>query len=227
MDGTALAHMPDRSERSVLSRRCSWGTVPESSHPDYRGADCPCGQTSTLGREVRRPIADRLICCDHIWRLWPSIRCMPDGARLKECGSIMQRLYFAPVSAIIFAFGLVSCDRAAAVTSRQVSVAYVYMRDHTGTDPYVFAPRTITVRSGTRIVWRNQTTQPHTVSQTGEHPFFDSGSQTLIAPHHDWSFVFRRPGRYSYSCLLHPFMKGTVIVKAATPKQGGRATATS
>lgn len=124
----------------------------------------------------------------------------------------MNRLYAMPSVAIILVTGLAACGHAAAGTHTPPKVAYVGMVDRSGGDPFGYTPRTVTVRKGVRVVWRNRSSQPHTVTQTGEHPVLDSGSRTLIAPRHEWSFVFRRPGTYTYTCLLHPFMKGTIIV---------------
>jgi plastocyanin len=86
------------------------------------------------------------------------------------------------------------------------------MLNHAGYNPYVFSPRTITVKVGTRVVWRNRSSADHTVTASTSPAAFDSGTARLIHPKAQWSFVFRRPGRYAYYCLLHPFMKGIVIV---------------
>jgi plastocyanin len=92
----------------------------------------------------------------------------------------------------------------------------VTIRHQSGHDPFGFAPRTLTVTAGTRVVWRNRTSQPHTVTASGDRPYFSSGVKRLIAAGHSWSFTFKKPGRYPYYCIVHPFMKGTVIVRART-----------
>jgi plastocyanin len=88
------------------------------------------------------------------------------------------------------------------------------MVDTSGSNPYAFSPRELVISVGTRVTWENRSSQPHTVTQSGEHPFFDSGSLRTIDPHRSWSFVFHRKGRFSYSCLLHPFMQAVVVVRA-------------
>jgi plastocyanin len=99
----------------------------------------------------------------------------------------------------------------AAATSRLTR--NVTMRNHKGNDEFVYAPKTLTVRPGTRVVWMNRSSQPHTVTATGQYPAFDSGTQKLVAPRHSWSHIFRRAGTYHYFCLLHPYMKGTIVVR--------------
>lgn len=98
-------------------------------------------------------------------------------------------------------------------TSTSVPTAQVAIVNQSGVNPYAFSPATITVTVGTRVVWRNHSSQAHTVTDTGATPAFNSGASHLIRPGQSWSFVFRRPGRYVYTCLLHPYMQGTVVVR--------------
>jgi plastocyanin len=39
---------------------------------------------------------------------------------------------------------------------------------------------------------------------------FDSGN---MAPGANWQYTFSKPGTYQFFCVVHPFMKGVVIVK--------------
>ena len=39
---------------------------------------------------------------------------------------------------------------------------------------------------------------------------FDSGN---MAPGATWRYTFTKPGTYQFFCVVHPFMKGVVIVK--------------
>jgi plastocyanin len=92
----------------------------------------------------------------------------------------------------------------------------VTIKNLPGHNPYGFAPKTLTVSTGTRVVWHNQSSQPHTVTAGGDHPAFSSGVKTLIAKGHSWSFTFKKPGKYPYYCIVHPWMKGTIVVRAGT-----------
>jgi len=78
-----------------------------------------------------------------------------------------------------------------------------------------FQPATITVVIGVNntVVWTNMDTAAHTVVNASAPVAFGSAT-SLIAAGQTWSFTFTGPGTYSYFCSLHPYMKGTVIVKA-------------
>lgn len=69
-----------------------------------------------------------------------------------------------------------------------------------------FSTRTLTIRAGDTVIWRNKDIVPHTATGKG----FDSGNLKSGA---SWSFVFKEKGNYSYICTYHPTMKGTIIVK--------------
>jgi plastocyanin len=72
-----------------------------------------------------------------------------------------------------------------------------------------FNPSTITVAANTTITWTNKDGVSHTVtSATG---LFDSGT---ISNNGVYSHKFTAAGTYSYSCLIHPDMVGTVVVNA-------------
>ena len=72
-----------------------------------------------------------------------------------------------------------------------------------------FTPARITVAPGTTVTFVNRDDDAHTVTST--HGTFDSkGMDTGTV----WKRTFTAPGVYTYFCELHPFMKGTVIVKA-------------
>ena len=72
-----------------------------------------------------------------------------------------------------------------------------------------FAPATIQVEPGTTVVWRNQDQVEHTA--TAADRSWDSG---LIRPGGSWQRTFSTAGTYQYFCTPHPFMRGTIIVRA-------------
>ena len=78
--------------------------------------------------------------------------------------------------------------------------------------PY-FLPNAVTVMTGVSIRWENGTNMAHTiVSDTcfrGSRCVFDSG---IIPPHSTYEIPQLLPGRYTYHCSLHPFMRGTLTV---------------
>lgn len=75
-------------------------------------------------------------------------------------------------------------------------------------DNYAYKAPTITVATGTIVVFKNLDDDPHTV--TSDNGLFDSKG---LAQGDTWTFRFTKPGTYTYYCKVHPYMKGTVIVK--------------
>jgi len=75
-----------------------------------------------------------------------------------------------------------------------------------------FDPAQITVPAGSSVVWFNQGREEHTI--TADDGSFDSGYQK---PGSSWPRAFPRPGKYTYHCAPHPWMKGTVVVTAGAP----------
>jgi plastocyanin len=75
-----------------------------------------------------------------------------------------------------------------------------------------FDPGTVTVPLGTVVTWINQDAQGHTVTMPS---VFDSGP---IPPNGGrWSWVASAAGTYTYHCLIHPDMNGTIIVTVPQP----------
>lgn len=74
---------------------------------------------------------------------------------------------------------------------------------------FAFAPRTITVPAGTRVVWTNKDEEPHTVTSAGGG--FASSAALDTGDAH--AVTFARPGTYAYYCSIHPMMVGTIVVK--------------
>ncbi|MGI9145825.1 MAG: cupredoxin domain-containing protein [Chloroflexota bacterium] len=70
-----------------------------------------------------------------------------------------------------------------------------------------FAPGTLRVRPGTWITWSNAGQDPHTV--TASDGSFDSGN---LDPSEGFSWLFADAGTFQYTCTLHPWMTGKVIV---------------
>jgi plastocyanin len=73
---------------------------------------------------------------------------------------------------------------------------------------FKFQPARIVVTRGTRIVWTNADSDPHTIRSKAagwSSPALDTGKS--------FSRVARKAGTFRYICTIHPFMHGTVIVK--------------
>lgn len=73
---------------------------------------------------------------------------------------------------------------------------------------FAFNPAQIEIAVGTTVTWTNNDTVAHTATATGGE--FDSG---ILDPGSSFSHTFAKAGTYDYACLIHPKMKGTVVVR--------------
>lgn len=76
-----------------------------------------------------------------------------------------------------------------------------------------YSPPTITVAMGVNntVTWVNNDDAPHTV--TANDGSFNSGN---LNAGQSWTYTFTTPGTYTYFCSYHPWMEGTIIVKAGS-----------
>jgi plastocyanin len=74
-----------------------------------------------------------------------------------------------------------------------------------------FSPNTITVVIGVNntVLWTNNDVAPHTVTAND-----GSFGSDYLAQGATFIWTFTSPGIYEYHCVIHPWMTGTVIVKA-------------
>jgi plastocyanin len=78
-------------------------------------------------------------------------------------------------------------------------------------DQFAFVPQRITVKAGTTVTWISEDDVPHTVASSNKlfkSKALDTGDK--------FSFTFTTPGTYAYFCSVHPHMRGTVVVEAAS-----------
>jgi plastocyanin len=71
---------------------------------------------------------------------------------------------------------------------------------------FAYAPRTLSVKAGTTVKWKNADAAPHTVTS-------GSAGSNVLNRNGTYSRTFTRRGTWAYICALHPAMKGTVVVK--------------
>ena len=69
-------------------------------------------------------------------------------------------------------------------------------------------PQSVTVSAGARVTWTNTDGTAHTV--TADKGQFSSDE---LSSNDTFAFSFTAPGTYSYHCSIHPFMKGTIVLK--------------
>ena len=72
---------------------------------------------------------------------------------------------------------------------------------------FAFTPATLTVKAGDTVTWANHDEEPHTIA-ADDGSFHSPGMGTNAT----YSFIFSKPGSYGYTCSIHPFMHGTVVV---------------
>lgn len=74
---------------------------------------------------------------------------------------------------------------------------------------FKFAPPSLTVKSGAKVTITNDDSTAHTATADDGNSFdtgtLDQGSSQTIS--------VNTPGSYAYHCSIHPFMKGTIIVR--------------
>lgn len=74
---------------------------------------------------------------------------------------------------------------------------------------FTFTPAEITIAAGESITWTNDDGAPHGLA-------YEDGAKgtDLLLPGASFSRQFDRPGTYDYSCAVHPYMTGRVVVRA-------------
>lgn len=103
----------------------------------------------------------------------------------------MRMLLTLPLAALLIGCGGAHNDKA-------IKAATVTIRD------FKYGPA-LHVATGTAVTWVNRDSAPHTVTGPG----LKLGT---LAKGQRRSFTFSKAGTYSYVCLFHPFMHGTVVV---------------
>lgn len=91
----------------------------------------------------------------------------------------------------------------AAAYAAQSPVATVHVKD------FAFSPATLVVNVGDTVAFVNDDDDAHTV--TSSNGAFDSKG---LDTNGRWEYTFKKPGKFTYFCALHPYMKGTIVVKA-------------
>jgi plastocyanin len=75
-------------------------------------------------------------------------------------------------------------------------------------EDFKFRPARLVVSRGTRVVWTNKDSDPHTIkSRTARW------SSAALDTGRSFSVVARRAGTFTYICTIHPFMHAAVTVK--------------
>ncbi|MGH2837929.1 MAG: plastocyanin/azurin family copper-binding protein [Thermoleophilaceae bacterium] len=87
---------------------------------------------------------------------------------------------------------------------------------------FKFTPNTVTVNEGDTVTWTNDGPTVHTA--TAEDGSFDTG---ILDKGQSGSATFTQAGTINYICSPHPYMKGKVIVQAASAGSGSGSSGSS
>lgn len=94
-----------------------------------------------------------------------------------------------------------------------------------------FSPDNITVVLGVNatVIWNNNDTSIHTVTSYGSGPAaLNSGDIPQFGtPGNYFMYTFTAPGNYQYHCTIHPWMEGSIIVKAGSGATSTTSTSSS
>jgi plastocyanin len=71
---------------------------------------------------------------------------------------------------------------------------------------FAYHPRRAIVPVGSTVIWRNSDYEGHTATGQG----FDTG---IIRPGSSGTAMMSQPGVFRYFCMLHPWMRGEIIVR--------------
>lgn len=77
-----------------------------------------------------------------------------------------------------------------------------------------YAPSVVTIQVGTRVIWTNAGTSTHSV--TSDSGGFDSGALAPPKPTMNgdlYQLTFTKQGSYTYHCIFHTGMRGTITVQ--------------
>lgn len=78
---------------------------------------------------------------------------------------------------------------------------------------FAFTPKALTITAGTTVRWKNADDSPHRIAASDGA--YTSGA---LDTGDSYAHNFAVPGMYKYICSIHPYMRGTIIVKSAGSK---------
>ncbi len=82
----------------------------------------------------------------------------------------------------------------------------------TSVENEAFIPSTISVPVNSTVIWTNNDTTPHTATASNVSEGSQLFDSELLSPGKTFEVTFDKTGNYHYQCMLHPFMRGAVMV---------------
>jgi plastocyanin len=120
----------------------------------------------------------------------------------------MRHTILAALAAAALLTGCGDDEKSSAGTAAKTSVA-AGASDTIRIKDVLYDPDPVTVKAGQKITVVNEDSAPHTVTEKGASPSFDSDTVKGGA---SGSVTFSKAGTFTYYCLFHPTMKGSVTV---------------
>lgn len=96
-----------------------------------------------------------------------------------------------------------STDRTSSAAPASSGTTAVTIQD------YTYKPAKLTVPAGTTVTFANKDSTAHTATSK-ESGAFESGA---IQPGKSGKITLEKAGTFTYYCVFHPFMKGTIVVE--------------
>ena len=128
---------------------------------------------------------------------------------------LLNRMLIVLGAALLVATGVVFvvADDPSRSTAAQPAAGPAQSGDEVQIKDFLFKPEAITVAAGSKITFTNEDTAPHTAT-SGPSPSADGVFDTdILQKGESKAVTFAKAGTFAYFCTLHPFMKGTVIVR--------------
>lgn len=122
---------------------------------------------------------------------------LPHVTRRHSCALLLVSL------SLCLAVGASPPARAARAAAPKAQTQQIEIRN------FAFAPKSLTVPTGTRVVWTNRDEEPHVITSAGSLFASSKGLDTSDS----YAVTFSKPGTYAYYCSIHPMMVGTIIVQ--------------
>ena len=132
----------------------------------------------------------------------------------------MQKITILTICLGTFLAGIIITPVAFAETYTVINAQGSFQRGCEETTNACFDPSLITIRVGDMIIWENVDSQGHNVANGFDLSSDDVGKvfdSDFIDPGASFSHTFNVVGTYDYFCMIHPWMKGTVIVEKTEP----------
>ncbi len=111
---------------------------------------------------------------------------------------------------------LVGCSSSSKKSSSTTAAASATTKGSGGNNVqikgFAFGPRSLAVKTGTKVTWTNNDSADHTVTADKSDPAtFDSGH---LGSGKSFAFTFTKSGTYKYVCSIHKSMTATVVVSS-------------